>query len=100
MEAANYFEGPSKKHIMLTFGDDFQYQNAAQNYVNIDKLIRYANANFDDIKLMYSTPSCYIHSVNEEAKHNPHYNWPTKQDDFFPYAESKQCYILPNNFMR
>ena len=75
---------------MLTFGDDFQYQNAAQNYVNIDKLIKYCNANFEDIQVIYSTPSCYTYSINEEAKNEPEYSWPTKEDDFFPYAESKK----------
>ena len=74
---------------MLTFGADFQYQNAAQNFVNIDKLIQNFNAKFDDIKLQYSTPSCYINAINEEGKLNSSYSWPTKQDDFFPYADSK-----------
>ena len=89
MHTSSYYEGPSAKHIMLTFGDDFQYQNAAQNFVNIDKLIKYCNANFDDIKVVYSTPSCYTYAINEEAKNEPEYSWPTKEDDFFPYAESR-----------
>ena len=89
MEQASHYKGPSEKHIMLTFGDDFQYQNAAQNFVNIDKLIKFFNANFEDVKLYYSTPSCYIYSINEEAKTDSDYTWPIKEDDFFPYAESK-----------
>lgn len=90
METASHFEGPSQKHIMLTFGGDFQYQNAAQNFVNIDKLIQNCNTKFDDIKLQYSTPSCYMNAINEEDKVKSAYSWPTKQDDFFPYADSKR----------
>ena len=30
-------------NIMMTFGDDFQYENAHQNFKNIDKLIKYVN---------------------------------------------------------
>ena len=92
MRTADYYEGPSGKQIMLTFGDDFQYQNAAQNYVNIDKLIKYCNANFGDMQVSYSTPSCYTYAINEESKNDPEYHWPTKEDDFFPYAESKKSF--------
>lgn len=31
----------ASKNIMMTFGDDFHYQDAHRNYKNIDKLIRY-----------------------------------------------------------
>ena len=31
-------------HIMMTMGSDFQYQNAAHWYKNMDKLIQYTNA--------------------------------------------------------
>lgn len=30
-------------HIMLTMGSDFQYKNADQWFVNLDKLIKYVN---------------------------------------------------------
>ena len=30
-------------NIMMTFGDDFNYENARQNFKNIDKLIKYVN---------------------------------------------------------
>ena len=89
MQKANYYEGPSAKHIMLPFGDDFQYQNAAQNFINIDKLIKAFNEEYGDIRLMYSTPSCYVKALSDEFVTDPSYEWPTKEDDFFPYAESK-----------
>lgn len=28
-------------HIMFTFGEDFQYENAMEYYLNIDKLMKY-----------------------------------------------------------
>jgi len=31
-------------HIMLTFGSDFQYQNARMNFDQMDKLIKYTVA--------------------------------------------------------
>ena len=37
LQAGNY----KTDHIMFTFGSDFQYENAIENYKNIDKLIKY-----------------------------------------------------------
>lgn len=33
------------------------------------------------IRLIYSTPSCYLKALNDEGL-----VWSTKQDDFFPYG--------------
>ena len=85
-EEVGYFEGPFAKHIMFTIGDDFQYQNAAQNYLNWDKMILHFNQKYGkSIKLMYSTPSCFIRDIYQEQ---PEHKWPQKQDDFFPYADN------------
>merc|ERR1711962_209448 len=82
----SYFDGPSAKHIMFTLGDDFQYQNAAQNFFSWDRLIKYFNQKHgESIKLMYSTPSCFLKALYQE---DPDYRWALKQDDFFPYADS------------
>ena len=83
---------------MMTMGADFQYQNAAKWYTNIDKLIKYVNmvsetitmciiVNFwlyqnGSLNLMYSTPSLYLKSLHDEDT-----VWPTKNSDFFPYAD-------------
>lgn len=51
---------------------------------------RYGNArqvNGSDINLMYSTPSCYLKSL-----HDAGITWPTKSDDFFPYASDSHSY--------
>ena len=30
-------------HVMLTMGSDFQYEDALEDYLNLDKLIKYVN---------------------------------------------------------
>lgn len=37
----------------MMFGDDFQYTNALNDFKNIDKLIKYVNAEVRIDKLMY-----------------------------------------------
>lgn len=77
-------------NIIITMGGDFTYQAAQVYYKNLDKLIRYANerqANDSNINLLYSTPSCYLKSL-----HDAGISWPTKSDDFFPYASDPHAY--------
>ncbi|XP_060644902.1 lysosomal alpha-mannosidase isoform X1 [Drosophila nasuta] len=77
-------------NIIITMGGDFTYQAAQVYYKNLDKLIRYANerqANGSKINLLYSTPSCYLKSL-----HDAGISWPTKSDDFFPYASDPHAY--------
>ena len=76
----------NQEHIMFTMGDDFNYQIASQNFNNMDKLIKHMNEKSDEtgIHVLYSTPSCYIKELNDDAL-----TWPSKTDDFFPYASSK-----------
>ncbi|XP_074649565.1 lysosomal alpha-mannosidase-like [Tubulanus polymorphus] len=71
-------------HIMQTMGGDFAYQDANMWFTNTDKLIRYINnrqANGSKVNIFYSTPSCYLYATNKAGL-----TWPTKSDDFFPYA--------------
>lgn len=77
-------------NIIITMGGDFTYQDANISFKNMDKLIRYANqrqVNGSDINLIYSTPSCYLKSL-----HDAGITWPTKDDDFFPYASDPHAY--------
>ena len=37
-------------HIIMTFGGDFQYENALANFKNLDKLIKYVNA---EVQIFY-----------------------------------------------
>ncbi|XP_075149649.1 lysosomal alpha-mannosidase II isoform X2 [Haematobia irritans] len=83
-------KGYRANHILVTMGEDFHYQNANMWYKNLDKLIKYANArqvNGSNINLLYSTPSCYL-----KALHDAGITWPTKDDDFFPYASDPHAY--------
>uniref|UniRef100_A0A1I8QD07 Alpha-mannosidase n=1 Tax=Stomoxys calcitrans TaxID=35570 RepID=A0A1I8QD07_STOCA len=83
-------EGYRANHILVTMGENFHYQNANMWYKNLDKLIKYANArqaNGSNINLLYSTPSCYL-----KALHDAGLTWPTKDDDFFPYASDPHAY--------
>lgn len=76
--------------IMMTMGSDFQYQNAHIWYKNMDKLIKYVNAqqsNGSDVNVMYSTPSCYLAQRNRLNQ-----IWNSKADDFFPYSDHPHSY--------
>ena len=57
----NYFRNMSthyrSKHLLHTFGEDFEFHNAQMFYKNLDKLFKYVNDHYDDINVMYSTPS-------------------------------------------
>ncbi|XP_039281888.1 lysosomal alpha-mannosidase isoform X2 [Nilaparvata lugens] len=79
----NFFQS---NNVYLTFGDDFTYNNAISWFKNIDKLIKYINSD-DSSKthIFYSTPSCYIKSVNDA-----NLNLTTKSDDFFPYRSDER----------
>ncbi|CAF1158677.1 unnamed protein product [Adineta steineri] len=77
-------------HIMMTMGGDFYNQNALEDFKNLDKLIYYVNlqqANGSGVNIFYSTPSCYLYALNKVGK-----KWPTKTDDFFPYASTPFVY--------
>ncbi|XP_015121082.1 lysosomal alpha-mannosidase isoform X2 [Diachasma alloeum] len=75
-------------NIILTMGGDFTYQLAEQYFVNLDRLIRYTNKIYGDkANVFYSTPSCYLKSVNEAGK-----TFPTKTDDLFPYSSDPHAF--------
>ncbi|KAB7498675.1 Lysosomal alpha-mannosidase, partial [Armadillidium nasatum] len=80
----------SSQNIMMAMGSDFHYVNANTWYKNLDKLIKYVNelqSNGSNVNLVYSTPSCYV-----DALHNENITWPTKTNDFFPYATDQHTY--------
>ena len=84
-QAANY----SSNHIIVTMGMDFYYRNADKWFRNLDLLIESVNTQTESkgVHLMYSTPGCYLKSLNELKQ-----KWPTKSDDFFPYADAFNTY--------
>ncbi|XP_033224967.1 lysosomal alpha-mannosidase-like [Belonocnema kinseyi] len=75
-------------NVIITMGNDFNYQNADTWFTNLDKLIKYTNQrNGSTHHAIYSTPSCYLKAVN-----NKNSLWTTKSDDFFPYASDPHSY--------
>lgn len=77
-------------HIVMTMGNDFNYQNAATWYKNLDKLIKHVNekqTNGSRVNVFYSTPSCYLQSLNQANQ-----SWTVKTDDFLPYASDPHAY--------
>ncbi|CAF4755775.1 unnamed protein product, partial [Rotaria socialis] len=70
----------------MTMGSDFQCEYASVWFKNLDKLIKYVNAqqvNGSDVNVFYSTPSCYLYALNKAGL-----TWPSKTDDFFPIAQN------------
>ncbi|XP_076297759.1 lysosomal alpha-mannosidase II [Lasioglossum baleicum] len=74
-------------NIILTMGEDFNYQQAEMWYTNLDRLIKYVRELRPDVNIFYSTPSCYLKAV-----HDADLQWSTKDDDFFPYASDAHSY--------
>ncbi|XP_078541425.1 lysosomal alpha-mannosidase [Lissotriton helveticus] len=72
-------------HTVMTMGSDFHYENANLWYSNLDRLIKYVNAeqnNGSKVNVLYSTPSCYLWEL-----YKANLTWSVKTDDFFPYAD-------------
>uniref|UniRef100_A0AC35TT36 Alpha-mann_mid domain-containing protein n=1 Tax=Rhabditophanes sp. KR3021 TaxID=114890 RepID=A0AC35TT36_9BILA len=74
-------------NILFSAGGDFQYSDANHWFVNLDKLIYHVQKQFPNIKIFYSTPSCYIQSLKSFKP-----NLTTKTSDFFPYAHRNNTY--------
>ena len=68
--------------LMIPWGDDFWFSNAHVTFKNLETTINYFNAKYDDITLLYSTPSEYINALKQE-----NVQWPVRYDDMFPYAD-------------
>jgi len=75
------------EHVMFTMGSDFQYQAAENWFVNLDKIIHYANLD-GRVSAFYSTPAAYVAAKAKEKS----VSWPLKTDDFFPYADGPHMF--------
>uniref|UniRef100_A0A8R1E2Y7 Alpha-mannosidase n=1 Tax=Caenorhabditis japonica TaxID=281687 RepID=A0A8R1E2Y7_CAEJA len=81
-------EHQATNQVMLLMGSDFQYTNANSWYINLDKLIKYVNADpTKKVKVIYSTPACYTQAVRAKSP-----KLAEKHDDFFPYASANHSY--------
>ena len=76
-------------HVILTMGEDFQYQAAHSWFLNLDRIISYINAHGEELglALYYSTPSCYLQAVRDTD-----ISWPRETGDFLPYASDEHSY--------
>jgi len=92
-------------HILITMGEDFQYENAFVNFKNVDLLIKtlndlpleYVRSNIDTklngIRVFYSNPETYTRAKYDEWKQiNVTRSLQLKHDDFFPYSDCDHCY--------
>ncbi|CAD8098565.1 unnamed protein product [Paramecium sonneborni] len=89
----DYFKQQNQSYIgnilMHTLGTDFGWSNAPMYYKNIDRLIKYINGNKQkyNMQIMYSTPTQYVQAINQL-----NLQYPTKVDDFMPYADRPNAY--------
>ncbi|VDK39663.1 unnamed protein product [Taenia asiatica] len=91
-------------HIFVPMGCDFTYENANENFINMDRLIEHVNAHQSleavrstpwtsstpPVYLLYSSPTCYTKSVNEAFKKEG--MMPQREGDFFPYASASNTF--------
>ena len=73
-------------NVMFTLGNDFEYRAANEWFKNLDKLIKYVNAD-GRVNMFYSTPTQYL-----QAKLKSNITWSLKIDDLFPYSDSPHSY--------
>ncbi|XP_074600308.1 lysosomal alpha-mannosidase-like isoform X2 [Brevipalpus obovatus] len=84
----NYKKMYLTNHLIFTMGEDFNYENAATWYDNLDRLIGLMRKfSPQKINIFYSTPSCYLLALNQA-----NLTWPVKTDDFFPYSSDSHSY--------
>ena len=76
-------------HVILTMGEDFQYQAAHSWFLNVDRIMSFINARGQEhgLVLYYSTPSCYLQAVRDTT-----ISWPAETGDFLPYASDEHSY--------
>ena len=68
---------------MIPMGCDFAYQNAKEEFENLERIISYVNAhNHANMQFKLSTPSEFMEALKAE-----NIEWPVKYDDTIPYAD-------------
>ena len=68
-------------------GCDFTFMNAREDFESNDNLIKYFNSHYDDVTLLYSTPTMFLDSLKAQ-----NITWPSKTTDMMPYADQKNEY--------
>ena len=84
----------SFKHneVLVPMGCDFEYENANEDFKNIEKLMAYMNPRNESyrMQLFYSTPSQYLAAVRASTLQT--LNYTVTNNDFFPYADAPYQY--------
>lgn len=86
-DALDQYSHTLTEHQMWACGTDFQYQNAAHWYTNLDKLIHYVNQN-GTVNAFYSTPTIYT----DWKLKNSNISWEVRTDDIIPLADNAHHY--------
>lgn len=69
----------NRRHVLMTFGDDFKYQHAERYYSNLDALIEVVNKEHHDVNLFYSSPHCYVKAIRDSKP-----QLEVRTHDYFP----------------
>jgi len=76
------------QNIMVPMGCDFSFQNARQEFENVETIINYINEhNTANMTLVMSTPSMYTNALKKE-----NITWPVSYADQMPYANEHEDY--------
>ena len=78
-------------NVLMMFGDDFRFQQAEKQFVNIEKLMRYINEKEKGITIRFSTPSEYFDAVHAAAAVTAT-RFPSYEGDFYPYSDDGKSY--------
>ena len=73
---------------MVPWGCDFSFQNARQEFQNLENIIKFINKNNRfNMTLVMSNPGMYVEALKKEE-----IEWPVSYADQFPYAQDPQDY--------
>jgi len=78
-------------HVLVPWGDDFSFQNAAKQFDNMDKIIKDVNERETGVSIRYSTLSEYFNAVHSTAAQSS-LRFPLWNRDFFPFADGPDGY--------
>ena len=76
-------------HVILTMGEDFQYQAAHSWFLNLDRILAELDLRGEELGVAaaYSSPSCYLAAVAASLP-----ALPRELGDFLPYASDSHSY--------
>jgi hypothetical protein len=87
--AKNRAKSFKTNHLLIPFGNDFEFRNASINFGNMSQIVEYINQNSDrfGVDIKFSLLSEYFDAINKDAP-----AFPQLDVDFFPYADNNESY--------